>query len=604
MIWVVLALMTAIAAGAVLLPYLRGRAAPAPRAAYDLEIYRDQLAEVERDQARGLIESNEAQAARLEIARRALAADAAAHDTAPPTPPPQSPHRRAQHLVLIAAAAVPLLAIVIYLGLGSPGLPSHEFVAQPAVAHGGQDAQMVAQLEARMKDHPEDVQGWLLLARSYRTVGRTDDAVRAWREVIQRAPNPAEYASLYAEALVAAADGTVTPEAQSHFQEALGADPLDPRARYYIGLAKAQAGESRAALQAWIDLIAVSPPDAPWLPIVHEGISHIAAEAKIDLASIKPSPDVQKLAHEAQVSAAPPSSAEPSAGAEPSTAGLPPGAAAIQAMPPDQRAAMIRQMVDQLAARLESNPNDVDGWLRLGRARHVLGEEDKSIEAYAKAAALAPNRPDVQSAYAEAKAGRQAQGQTQAPNAGAAPPAAVPAPAAGTPPAGAGMAPALPPSAAAIQAMPPEQRMAMIRSMVDQLAARLASNPNDVDGWLRLGRARNVLGEEDKSIEAYAKAAAVAPDRLDAQNAYAEALAGRLTPGEKPPDEYIKLMRHILDLDPNDGDALWTVGMAEAEAGHHAAAIALWQRLISQLPPGAKERDQVQTQIDELKKQP
>jgi len=592
MIWVVLAFMTAIAAGAVLFPYLRGRAAPAPRAAYDLEIYRDQLAEVERDQARGLIESNEAQAARLEIARRALAADAAAHDDGPATPPPQAPNRRARHLVLIAATAAPLLAVVTYLGLGSPGLPSHEFVAQPVAEHSGQDARMVAQLEARMKDHPEDVQGWLLLARSYRTMGRTADAVRAWREVIKRAPNPAEYASLYAEALVAAADGMVTPEAQSRFQDALGADPLDPRARYYLGLAKAQAGESRAALQAWIDLIAVSPPDAPWLPVVHEGIDHIAAEAKIDLASIKPSPDVQRLAREAQVSTPP-----PSASGESSAAGLPPGAAAIQAMPPAQREAMIHQMVDQLAARLEGNPNDVDGWLRLGRARHVLGEEDKSVEAYAKAAALAPNRPDVQSAYAEALASQKAQGRKPSTDAGAPPPAAA-APPAGVPPTG------MPPGAAAVQAMPAEQRMAMIRSMVDQLAARLEGNPNDVDGWLRLGRARHVLGEEDKSVEAYSKAASLAPDRLDAQNAYAEALAGRLTPGEKPPDAYIKLMRHILDLDPNDGDALWTVGMAEAEAGHHAAAIALWQRLITQLPPGAKERDQVQTQIDELKKQP
>jgi cytochrome c-type biogenesis protein CcmH len=576
MIWIVLGAMTVIAAGAVLLPYLRGRAAPPPRAAYDLEIYRDQLAEVDRDRTRGLIDSSEAQAARVEIARRALAADAATkQDAALP-----AARGRAPRLVLIAAAAAPLLALVVYLGLGSPTLPSHEFVAQQPAGHSGQDAELVAQLEQRLKDHPEDVQGWILLARSYRTMGRTADAAHAWREVIQRSPNPAEYASLYAEALVAAADGMVTPEAQTRFQEALAADPLDPRARYYLGLARAQAGESRAALQAWVDLLAVSPPDAPWLPVVHEGISHIAAESKIDLASIKPSPDIQRLAQQAKVSA-------PSPAGE-SAAGLPAGTAAIQALPPEQRSAAIRSMVDQLAARLDSNPNDVDGWLRLGRARHVLGEDDKSVEAYAKAASLAPDRPDVQSAYAGALADRKGQ----------APPAAsAAAPPATTAPAG------LPPGAAAIQAMPPEQRTAMIHSMVDQLAARLDSNPNDVDGWLRLGRARHVLGEEDKSVQAYAKAASLAPDRLDAQSAYAEALANRLTPGEHPPEEYIKLMHHILDLDPNDPDALWTVGMAEAEAGHHAAAIALWQRLITQLPPDAKERGEIQSQIDELKKE-
>jgi cytochrome c-type biogenesis protein CcmH len=473
MIWAVLIVMTAIAASAVLLPYLRRRPAPAPRAAYDLEIYRDQLAEVERDQARGLIESNEADAARLEIARRALAADAAAKDAAPAAPSP-APRARAPRLVLAAAAAAPLLAVAIYLGLGSPGLPSHVFMAAH-VQRGEQDAELVAKLEARLKEHPDEVEGWVLLARSYRTLGRADDAVRAWREAIKRAANPIEYASLFGEALVQAADGTVTPEAQSRFAAALTADPADPRARYYLGLAQAQAGESRAALQAWVDLVAISPPDAPWLPLVREGISRVAAEAKVDLASITPSPEAQQLAHQA------PSAAPPAATAPP--AGMPPNAAAIQAMPPEQRMAMIRNMVDQLAARLEGQPDDVDGWLRLGRARHVLGEEDKSLAAYAKAASLAP-------------------------------------------------------------------------------------------------------------------------DRLDTQTTYAEALAGQLQPDEKPPENLIALMRHILALDPNNGDALWYVGMAEAEAGHHAEAIQLWQRLITQLPQGGKERDQVQGQIDQLKKQP
>src|SRR5579883_2475145 len=155
MIWAVLILMTAIAAGAVLLPYLRGRTAPAPRAAYDLEIYRDQLAEVERDQTRGLIESGEAQAARLEIARRALAADAATKSDAPVS----AARGHAPRLVLIAAAAAPLLALVVYLGLGSPTLPSRVFVAQQPAGHSGQDAELMAQLEQRLKDHPEDVQG-------------------------------------------------------------------------------------------------------------------------------------------------------------------------------------------------------------------------------------------------------------------------------------------------------------------------------------------------------------------------------------------------------------------------------------------------------------
>lgn len=479
MLWAVFAVMTAAAIAALLLPYFRARPPATPRAAYDLEIYRDQLAEVERDQARGLIEPEEAKAARLEIARRALAADAAAKSEAPPPssekPSPEKPRRRASLTAIAAAGAAPLLAFALYLAMGSPGLPSHPFMAAH-IETGEQNAELVAKLEAKLKEHPEDPQGWMLLARSYEALGRANDAVTAWREAVKRSPNPAEFASAFGEALVQAADGVVTPEAEGRFKEALGGDPLDARARYYLGLAKAQAGESRAALQAWTDLLAVSPADAPWLPVVKKEIARVAADAKLDPASIAASPEAQKLAQEAKAS--------------------PPAAAA-----------------------------------------------------------------------------------------------------------GAGAPPGMPPGAAAIQNMPPEQRMAMIRSMVDQLAARLESNPNDVEGWLRLGRARHVLGEEDKSIDAYAKAAALAPSRLDAQTAYADALFGRLKPGDPLPANFVALMRHILELDPNHGDALWFVGLAEAQAGHHAAAIALWQRLVDKLPKDAKERGQIEAQIEKLKQE-
>jgi cytochrome c-type biogenesis protein CcmH len=154
---------------------------------------------------------------------------------------------------------------------------------------------------------------------------------------------------------------------------------------------------------------------------------------------------------------------------------------------------------------------------------------------------------------------------------------------------------------AAAESMSPEARNSMIRTMVDSLAARLESNPDDLDGWLRLGRARQVLGENDKSVEAYAKAAALAPDRLDVQTTYANALFAQHRQGEKLAPEFVTVMRHILDLDPNYGDALWFVGLAEVEAGNRMAAITLWQRLLDRLPSGSQEREQVQAQIDRVK---
>jgi cytochrome c-type biogenesis protein CcmH len=464
MLWAVFAAMTLVALAALLLPYLRSRGATTvPRAAYDLEIYRDQLGEIERDEARGLIGPAEAKAARTEIARRALAADADAKATAKPAPELK---RRMPAFAWLAAGAAPLAALAVYLSIGSPGMPSQTFLAEH-VANARSEQEMVGRLEQRMKEQPDDPQGWLLLARSYSTMGRADDAVRAWREALKRIPNTTQFAGQFAEALVQAAGGTVTPEAVSQFQTAATADPRDPRPRYYLGLAKAQAGDNRAALQTWTDLVAVSPPDAPWLPLVRDQIAGLATQAKIDPATITPSPEAQEVARTAQ--AAP--------------------------------------------------------------------------------AAPGPNAADI----------------------------------------------------AEMEKLSPEERMGRIRTMVDALDARLQAKPDDVDGWLRLARARQVLGEGDQAVDAYAKAAKLAPDRLEVQTAYADALFQHLPKEGKLPADFVALMRHILDLDPNYGDALWFVGMAEAEAGNRMAAIALWQRLIDKLPPDGKERAQIQTQIDRLK---
>lgn len=476
MLWAAFALMTLVAAGALLLPIVRARRVAASRAAYDLEIYRDQLAEIERDQARGLIAGAEAKAARTEIARRALAADAAVkretgmiEKDGRETPKP--PRRRTPVLGLLAAGAAPLAALAIYFAIGSPGLPGHAFMAAHVADGSREDAALIARLEERLKAHPEDAEGWALLARSYGTLGRFEDAAKAWREAIKRAADPTLLAGSFGEALVQASDGTVTPEAAAQFETARRVDPLDPRPRYYLGLAKAQAGESRDALQIWTDLAAISPPNAPWVPLVHQQIATLAAQAKIDPTMLAPSAEAAQLARSLQASA-------PTPGANPG-----------------------------------------------------------------------PNAGDV----------------------------------------------------AAMEKLSPEERQARIRSMVDQLAARLESNPDDVDGWLRLGRARHVLGDEDKAVEAYARAAALAPDKLDVQAAYADAMFGQLPKQGKLPAEFVTVMRHILELDPNYGDALWFVGMAEADSGNRQAAIALWQRLIDKLPAEGKERAQIQAQIDRLK---
>jgi len=462
MIWAVFMAMTLAAAGALLLPFLRRPREEASRAAYDIEIYRDQLAEVERDAKRGLIDEMEARAARAEIGRRALAADSTGSTKAAPVA--ASP---AMPMAVLALAVVaPLGAFVLYLDLGSPHLPGQPLAQRHADTQPNtrQDEALVEQLAERLKDRPDDAQGWMLLARSYGTLGRYDSAVAAWRNVLRLAPDSNDARGGLGEALIQAAGGTVTPEAIRLFEAVSRTDEREPRSRFYLGLARAQAGEARQALQAWVDLLAISPPDAPWLEGVRTQIRRVASEAKIDSATLAPS------------------------------------AAATS-----------------LAAR------------------------DAAV------------------------------------------------------PAG--------PQAEAIARLPPTQQQEMIRGMVESLAARLEAETNDIEGWRRLGRARKVLGEKDKSIEAYAKAAALAPQRIEVLSDYAGALFETIAPGEKPPAPFVDVMRKILDVDPNHGDALWFVGAAEAEAGRRAAAVALWQRLLDQLPANTRERQEIQEQIDRLKRE-
>jgi cytochrome c-type biogenesis protein CcmH len=253
----------------------------------------------------------------------------------------------------------------------------------------------VAQLEARLAREPEDVDGWRLLSRSYTLLGEPEKAAEAARRAAALDAGSGATASESAtgEDLVTAAGGTVVPEARRHFEAALAADAHDPRARFFLGLAQAQDGNNQEALTRWLALEADSPADAPWLEGLRANIDRLAAEMKLGpdaLARLRPAPGRTALA-------APPAGA---------TAPGPTAAdvAAASAMTPDDRSAMIRSMVQRLADRLAQEPGDVDGWLRLGRAYAVLGEQEKSLDAFRRASEADPKRDDARQAYASARA--------------------------------------------------------------------------------------------------------------------------------------------------------------------------------------------------------
>lgn len=379
-LWIAVTALSLLTLALLVAPLLLRRGTRAPsRRELDLVIYRRQLAEVDHDIARGLLAPAEAEAARTEVKRRMLALDGDAIEG--PTNV-ATPEANARHRFIAAACALtmPLAALGLYLVVGAPGEADQPLAARrtaPAeMAAGERDQavsmeQAVAQLAQRMESRPDDFEGWSLLGRAYLGMGRFSEAAAALGRATALAPDRPEIAAAYGEAQVAAAEGQVTPDAASAFAGALAADPREPRARFYLGLAKAQQGDVRAALQDWVDLVAVSPADAPWLASVREQMAKAAGELGVEIASVRPSPGAIAL------------------GAPPAPPG--PGAADVQAageMSEGDRGRMIRSMVERLAAKLKDNPDDRQGWLRLARAYQVLGEAEKAAEAQTRADAL------------------------------------------------------------------------------------------------------------------------------------------------------------------------------------------------------------------------
>ena len=353
MLWLVLALMTAAAMFAVLWPLARSRRVDGD--ASDVVIYRDQLHEIERDRASGTIGTAEADAARVEVSRRLLAA-ADAH--APPAADPALRLRHRRWTAVAAFVVIPLGAICVYLVLGSPDLPGQPLAQRfAAPADANSVAGLIARVETHLERNPDDGRGWDVVAPIYMRLGRFDDAIRAYRSALKLEGETADRQASLGEALAGAAGGVITTDAKGAFERALVLDKSNPRAQFYLGLAAEQDGRASEAVDRWQSLIARAPADAPWLAYVREA-----------LARVEPS------RAQTQGSGAP-------AGSGPNAQDV----ASAAEMSPSERDQMVRGMVERLAARLSADGSDVEGWLRLMRAYVVLGELGKARAAAADA---------------------------------------------------------------------------------------------------------------------------------------------------------------------------------------------------------------------------
>ena len=454
--WVLFAVMTAAVVGALVAPLLRRRAGGPGRAAYDRNVYREQLHELAADRERGTITAEQEEAARIEIERRILAAGEDAPDETTPARP--------RFAALAVTVLVPVAAFGLYAVLGSPDLPDQPLAGRVIDMDGSggpgmpaEIAEVIERLAARLKENPNDLPGWALLARSYAVSGRYDKAANAYREAAALAPDDNDIAVGLGESIVFSADGMVTPAARVQFEAVLARDPTYAEARYYMGLARAQAGDREEALSIWTALARDADADTPWLPELSQQLRALADEMGV------PAPDI---------------------------------------------------------ARATPEPSPVP-------------------------------RPSAEDMAAAAQAS-------------------------------------------------PEERMEMIRSMVDRLDARLIDNPDDLEGWKRLANAKRVLGEMPASRDAYAKAMELAPGDTDALAGYASAEIAFAGDGAPVPKAALDAYERLLKIDPANVDALWFTGLGAAEQGRVEDATAMWRRLADMMPPDSPERTELLGQIEAL----
>jgi cytochrome c-type biogenesis protein CcmH len=340
-----LALMTGAAALAVLLPLSRKRAEDAPSAAdADAVFYASQIADIERDIGRGLVDPAEAENARVEAARRLLAARRRA---APDAAMADGTFRR-RVAAIIVLVGVPLVSLPLYLAVGRPDMPAQPLAARQKEAPEDMEfAQALAKIEKHLAANPDDGRGWEVVSPFYMQMGRFPDAVRGYSTAIRTLGETAQRLENLGEAQIAAADGIVTADARTVIERALVKDATLVKARFYRALAAEQDGRREAAVAYYSELLKDLPATIPLTSRIAETITRLG-------------------------------------GTPPAAKGVPEGGAAIAALPEAQRQEAIRGMVEALDARLGKDSTDIEGWLRLVRSYAVLNEPAKARDAYAR----------------------------------------------------------------------------------------------------------------------------------------------------------------------------------------------------------------------------
>jgi len=339
--WILVAILTAAVAAVLLLPLLRRPVAAAGDASHDVEVYRDQLEELKRDEATGLIGASEAELARAEVARRLIAAKK--DETKGKADPAERRNRLAQAFVILL---MPAVGLCLYLATGRPDLPAQPLAER--LANPGNDISiLIARAENHLARNPDDGAGWDLLAPIYYRSGRMEDSANAFSQAIRLLGPSTERLDGHAETLIALSSGIVTAEARKQLEQSLKLKADNPRAKYYLALALEQDGKRAEARAAFEVIAREAPAGAPWLPLVNRHIATLAEGQGSETAGQLGNPTADDVA-------------------------------AAQDMSAGDRQQMIAGMVESLSAKLQDDPNNFEGWMRIIRSYVVLDQRPKA----------------------------------------------------------------------------------------------------------------------------------------------------------------------------------------------------------------------------------
>jgi cytochrome c-type biogenesis protein CcmH len=328
-------------------------------------IHRDQLQALEGDLARGVISQQDFETTRDELQLRLLD-DTESFEQA--LTEKTTGFWTPQRIAAAIGVSFPVLALGLYLQLGAPMAINPPVARVNAEDH--QITQMIDVLAAKLQANPDNPQGWAMMARSYKVVGRFEEAKQAFERAGDFIKTNPDMLVDYAELLGVMAGNTFVGKPQQLVEEALRLNPEHPMGLMIAGVAVYQNGDFAGAATRWEKLLGLLPPDSPDAQQIQANIADARSQAGLTSANGNMLPPVP---------------AEAAAGMTPEG---------------------VNQMVDRLAARLKENPDDVAGWVRLARAYKVQGRMDEAANAYAMTGTLLDTDPDVLTQYADTLAMR------------------------------------------------------------------------------------------------------------------------------------------------------------------------------------------------------